>query len=78
MRVDDPGRHERAPGVDHELAVGREVGPDLDDDAVARPDVGNDRRRARAVDDRPAGDQHVRAAGTPWRATVTRSAERGR
>ena len=52
VRVDDPGRHERAPGVDHELTVGREVGPDLDDDAVARPGRRRRRRRARAVDDR--------------------------
>jgi len=59
VRVDDPRRHERAASVDHRLAVGREFRPDLDDQAVAGPDVGDDRRHAGAVDDRAPADEDV-------------------
>ena len=47
VAVDEPGRDERAAGVDDRLAVGREPGADLGDHAVADPHVGGARGRAR-------------------------------
>ena len=40
VRLDQPGRHVGAPGVDDALAVGREVGADLGDQAVVHTHVG--------------------------------------
>ena len=57
--VDESGCHEQTVGVDHPR--GALVEPtDRGDPPVADRDVGGARRRARAVDDRPAADQEVK------------------
>ena len=59
--VDESGCHEQAVGVDDPR--GASVEPtDPGDAAVADRDVGGARRRAGAVDDRPAADQEVKLA----------------
>ena len=55
----NPGRHERAVRIDDALTVGREPGADLGDQPVADPHVGRSRRRAGAVDQRPAAYQEI-------------------
>ena len=57
--VDEPGADDATGGIDH--VRGGRVGqrPDRHDPIAAHPDVGGDRRRAAAVDDRPAADQQV-------------------
>ena len=57
--VDEAGRHDRAGRVDLVLAVGPQVGADLDDAAVADPHVGPTGVGPRAVDDVAAADQQV-------------------
>ncbi len=58
VRVDEPGGDNAPAGVDLACRVVVDL-PDRDDATVSDPDVGDDARRARAVDDGAAFDDFV-------------------
>ena len=65
VAVDEAGRDERATRIDHGLAVGVEVGPDLDDHPVADAHIRDVGLVTGAIDDSPPLHQHVTHRTSP-------------
>ena len=64
MQVDQSGDDEQTSGVDPSILVDRQVGPDFSDHVALDAHIASERRRASAVDDSSAVDQHSSSRNT--------------
>jgi hypothetical protein len=78
VHIDESRRDDPAAGVEHDGAILREIGADLDDALARDAHVGIEARRAGAVDDRAAAEKQNGWIGTEcgWHGELLRSEER--